>query len=166
MQRNRTLMWALVGIAVFMLTLILIKSIGHFWSWHSYNVPGGHWRGERDPHGFPHAHYGTGFFFLSVIVPLLLKLALIAAAVLMWFKGSGFLKWGSAILGVLALMSLLTPLWAVIIILLLLLLQRRMNKNNSFPAAHTVGTPPHQMPMYNRGKFLDEWERNQQKEEK
>ncbi|GIO86212.1 hypothetical protein J25TS5_31440 [Paenibacillus faecis] len=98
---------------------------------------------------------------------ILLKLAVLLGGVALFAKGTGMLKWIGAGFAALCTLSLLTPLWGVIALLLAFWLYRRFGNhhlNHTSPQALIAYTSSTEASV-SRGRFLDEWERNQHKKE-
>ncbi|MGP0583477.1 hypothetical protein [Paenibacillus timonensis] len=98
--------------------------------------------------------------------PILLQLAAWIGGTALFVKASGMLKWAGAVFAVISAMSLLTPLWGLIIVILSYFLFRKWtnHQQNAIPQESIVVPYPIDI-GHNRGRFLDEWERNQYKEE-
>ncbi|WP_178021619.1 hypothetical protein [uncultured Paenibacillus sp.] len=101
--------------------------------------------------------------------PILLQLAALIGGAALFAKASGILKWAGAAFAVFSAMSLLPPLWGLILVALAYFLYRKWTSHHQKPYAipqQSIVSPYPIEAGLNRGRFLDEWERNQYKEEK
>lgn len=118
-------------------------------------------------------HEGRGMNPVSSTNPIysvwlvLLQIAVLVGGAVLFVKAKGGLKWIGALFAALSLMSLLTPVWGMVIIIAVFLLYRRItnHRKNLSPQALSSGTPTFIEMSKSRGQVLDEWERNQHKEE-
>ncbi|MBW4841379.1 MAG: hypothetical protein KZY74_18470 [Paenibacillaceae bacterium] len=100
--------------------------------------------------------------------PILLHLALLIGGAALFVKASGLMKWAGAVFAVISAMSLLTPLWGLIVVILGYFLYRKWTSHHPQPYANSQESIVIPYPIdigQNRGRFLDEWERKQYKEE-
>ncbi|WP_334074173.1 MULTISPECIES: hypothetical protein [Paenibacillus] len=166
---------ALAGIAILLIALAFKMSMGapsgepfpHRQAWHD-----GMRHGQ---HGFAFAMKGARFAkpemagasdSAASAGTILLQLAVLLGGVALFVKGTGILKWIGAVFAALCTLSLLTPLWGLIVLLLAFWLYRRIanHRNNTSPQALIAYTSSME-PGVSRGRFLDEWERDQHKKE-
>ena len=170
---------ALAGIAILLIALAFKMSMAA-----SIGEPFPHRQAGYD--GMRHGHHGFAFAMKGAgsakpemaglaesaaaaasAGTMLLKLAVLLGGVALFAKGTGMLKWIGAIFAALCTLSLLTPLWGVIALLLAFWLYRRIgnhHRNHTSPQALIAYTPSMEASV-SRGRFLDEWERDQHKKE-
>lgn len=97
---------------------------------------------------------------------VLLQIAVLSGGAALFLKGKRGLKWTGAALAALSTMSLLTPLWGLVVLIIAFLLYRRIANNRKYRSPQAI----HVYQSYgettdSRGRFLDEWERKQYREE-
>jgi|GEM_PF-2643375 len=171
---------ALAGIAILLIALVFKMSMAapfgeplpHRQAWHD-----GMRHGQ---HGFAFAMKGAGSVKPGMAGSAgwvaaaaasagtrLLQLAVLLGGVALFAKGTGMLKWIGAVFAALCTLSLLAPLWGVIALLLAFGLYRRFGnhqRNHTSPQALIAYTSSMEASV-SRGRFLDEWERDQHKKE-
>lgn len=170
---------ALAGIAILLIALVFKMSMAapfgeplpHRQAWHD-----GMRHGQ---HGFAFAMKEAGRTKLETAGSagsaaaaasagtMLLQLAVLLGGVALFAKGTGMLKWIGAVFAALCTLSLLTPLWGVLALLLAFGLYRRFgnhHRNHTSPQALIAYTSSMEASV-SRGRFLDEWERDQHKKE-
>ncbi|RIX50298.1 hypothetical protein D3P08_20835 [Paenibacillus nanensis] len=157
MKRNRTIWLTAAGVAGAALILVLVKAM----------AVTGHTNYIYIQHGPVRGGHG-GLFIRQVaqhhsaavwLAPVLavMKAAALTAAIWLWSKARGILRFVCAVAAGFALMSLLSPVWGVLLMALLLIIQSKSKRDPSFDGtyyAHVRNAP------VDRGSFLDEWERN------
>jgi uncharacterized membrane protein len=177
LRNRRTLIWLLAGVGALVLALLAMKTAGSFWpmgggpavnEYNGFRHHGGFPRGFRQwagPLTRPIEH-GTSWLIVPFgMFTLLMQVGMLGISIVLWTKASGFLKWAGGIAGALILASLLNPVWAVLLILLAIYVTRRIYNRRSAPAA-SMPAASASAQSYSRGKFLDEWEMRNLKEEK
>lgn len=173
---------ALAGIAILLIALAFKISMGP-----SFGEPLPHRQAWHDgmrhgQHGFAFAMKGAGSVkpgmarsaglagsaaAAASAGTILLQLAVLLGGVALFAKGTGMLKWIGAVFTALCTLSLLTPLWGVIALLLAFWLYRRFGnhqRTHTSPQALIAYTSSIEASV-SRGRFLDEWERDQHKKE-
>lgn len=167
---------ALAGIAILLIALAFKISMAP-----SFSEPIPHRQAWHDgmrhgQHGFVFTMKGAGSAkpgmagsaaAAAAAGTMLLKLAILLGGVALFAKGTGMLKWIGVVFAALCTLSLLTPLWGVIALVLAFWLYRRIvnyHRNNPSPQALIAYTSSMEASV-SRGRFLDEWERDQHKKE-
>ncbi|MGE7225586.1 hypothetical protein ACQKLN_30220 [Paenibacillus glucanolyticus] len=170
MKRSSMLLGIAIGIISVILLAVVLKlaaapfgeAVPQRLAWHDAMRNGHH----MAPYGMKfagHAEAGT-----SPVWSILLQIAVLVGGAVLFVKGTGVLKWIGAVFAALCIMSLLTPFWGIVVLIATFLLYRRIENNRKYtsPEAMTALPSPIETSV-SRGRFLDEWEREQQhKEEK
>ncbi|WP_309123126.1 hypothetical protein [Paenibacillus sp.] len=177
MKRTGSIRWIIAGAVLLLLSLIAWKLLHVAWNAASFGAGSAHGHGIRGGGGFGHAgpggfRGGAGPLAHGAAPPwagwelcaTFLKLGVTAAAIALWAKATGFLKWAGACLAVLGAISLLSPWWAAALLLAAFWFATRKPDK---PAPPYVYPGPFVVPdvAVDRGTLLDEWERKQHKEE-
>ncbi|TLS53309.1 hypothetical protein FE782_03265 [Paenibacillus antri] len=176
MKRTGSIRWIVAGAVLLLLSLIAWKLLHTAWNAASFGAGSAHGHGVRGG-GFGHAgpagfRRGAGPLAEGNAPPwagwgmfaALLKLGVTAAAIALWAKTTGFLRWAGACLAVLGAISLLSPWWAAALTIAVFWFATRKSDE---PAAVTASPVSSVVPdvAIDRGTLLDEWERKQHKEE-
>ncbi|MBN2980434.1 hypothetical protein [Cohnella algarum] len=151
----------LVVLAVFKMSALLFGSAPH---------PGQEWNDV-----FRHGHRGYAPFMKSEgrpefgmdsSWPVLLRIAFLIGGIVLFAKAKGVLRWTGAVFAAFCAMSLFTPLWGIAMMVVVYMVYRRIanNRRHEAPGAITV-FPSSIETRASRGRFLDEWERQQHKED-
>lgn len=99
--------------------------------------------------------------------PVLLQAAVLLGSLVLFLKARGVPKWIGAVFAVLCTLSLLTPLWGIVVLMLAYLIYKRIASNHNYTFSQSISAVPVTLDSSeDRGRFLDEWEQNQAKEEK
>lgn len=99
------------------------------------------------------------------LIPL--RAALLLGGAVLFFKAKGFVKWAGAAAAAVGTLSLLTPLWGSIVLIAVILIYIRVKNNDrKYNSPQGFSAFPSSIDAsQSRGRFLDEWERNQHREE-
>lgn len=171
MKRSSILLGIVIGVVSVILLAAMLKTaaapfaeaVPQRQAWHEAMRHGHH----MTPYGMKYAERAeTG---TSPVWSILLQIAVLIGGAVLFVKGTGMLKWIGAVLAALCTMSLLTPLWGIAALILVFLLYRRIEINRKYTSPEWMPALPTTMAEtgVSRGRFLDEWEREQQhKEEK
>ncbi|MDN4068764.1 hypothetical protein NYE70_04460 [Paenibacillus sp. FSL R5-0407] len=170
MKRTSILISIAVGLGSILLLAALLKvnivpineGMQHRQAWHE-PMRYGH-------HGVPlHMNSNNAATPASGAKPVwhfVLQIAVLLGGVTLFLKGKGGLKWTGAVFAVLSTMSLLTPLWGLVVLIIAFLLYRRIENNRKYISPQAINVYPSFVETTeSRGRFLDEWERKQHKEE-
>jgi len=175
LKRKLPMKWLAGGAAIFLVVLLTMMwsgAVSAAGPMHGHGAHGGFGYPGFPRGASPHVEHAApwSLWLLSYgALTGLLKIGLIVAGAALWVKATGFLKWAGAFLGIAALCSLLSPIWAVLTLLVLgyFAYKIRSNKRTVFASTIPPSVPPSvpQPRTSDPGTFLDEWERRQLKED-
>lgn len=174
MKRSSIWLGIAIGIISVLVLALVIKvtaaslgeAVPHRQAWHDAMRHGHH----MAPYGMKftdRAEAGVGAGAgASPFWSVLLQVVVLIGGAVLFAKGTGVLKWIGAVFAALFAMSLLTPLWGILALVLAFLLYRRIENNRRYTSPQAFAALPTTMETtVSRGRFLDEWEREQQHKE-
>lgn len=164
MKRNRTIWLTAAGVAGAALILLLVKAMAV--SGHTNYIYIQHGPGRGGHGGFVMRqvveHYTAAIWLAPVLA--IMKAAALTAAMWLWSKARGTLRFVCAVAAGFALTSLLSPVWGVFLMAILLIIQSKSRRDPSFDVSYQARpVQDYTNAPVDRGSFLDEWERDARK---